>query len=319
MKLPSALRAFLAIGAVLASPCASAAPAAVHIDGAEAYPESVAAGPDGTLYVGSLASGGVRRVAPGAARAEDWIAPGAFGSRSTFGVAVDARTGALWVCSNDVSGLGVPGPGSAAGSHLIGFDLATGRGKARYALPGKATLCNDIAIAEDGAIYVTNSLAPQILRLRPGAEALEVFAEDARFQPPNGVGLDGVAIGEDGNIYVDTFNGGALFRVTVEGGGAGAVVELASSRPIRLPDALRRFSGNAFLMVEGSGSLDRVTISGAQATIETIAGGLDEPTSFAIVNGVAWVTEGQLSHLFDRNAKGPPKIPFKITPVRIGE
>jgi hypothetical protein len=71
-------------------------------------------------------------------------------------------------------------------------------------------------------------------------------------------------------------------------------------------------------MVEGNGSLDRVTISGDAATIETLASSLDGPTSFATTNGVAWVTEGQLAHLFDRK-KGPPRLPFEITPVRIGE
>jgi hypothetical protein len=317
MKLSSAFRACLPF-VLAANACASAAPAAIEIAGAEAFPESVAAGPDGALYVGSAASGGVQRVAPGAGRAEAWIAPGAFGSRSTFGIYVDAKTSTLWVCSNDASGSGVAGPSTVAGSHLKAFDLATGHGKASYALPGRATLCNDIAVADDGAIFVTNSLAPQILRLHPGAEALEVFAEDARFQPPTGVGLDGVAIG-GGNLYVDTFNGGELFRVTIEGGKAGAVVKLTTSRPICLPDALRRLSGNAFLLVEGGGSLDRVTISGDAATIETIESGLDEPTSVATIDGVAWVTEGQLSHLFDRKEKGPPKLPFKITPVQIGE
>lgn len=320
MKLPLPLRICLAVLAVFAAnTCASAAPKAIELPGAEAYPESIAAGPDGALYISSLGSGGVQRVAPGATRAETWIAPGAFGTRSTFGVHADAKTNTLWVCSNDASGLGVPGPSTVAGSYLEGFDLATGDGKASYKLPGSATLCNDLAIADDGAIYVTNSLAPQILRLRPGAEELEVFAEDTRFQPPTGAGLDGVAIGGDGNLYVDTFNGGELFRVKIEGGKAGAVAKLGTTRPIRLPDALRHVAGNVFLMVEGGGALDRVTIAGDEATIETIKDGLAEPTSFATINGVAWVTEGQLSHLFDPKEKGPPSLPFKITPVRVGD
>jgi hypothetical protein len=57
MKLPSAFNACLAIVAVYAiHPYASAATAAIAIGGTEAYPESVTAGPDGTLYVGSLSS-----------------------------------------------------------------------------------------------------------------------------------------------------------------------------------------------------------------------------------------------------------------------
>ena len=47
----------------------------------------------------SLASGGIVRIKPGASTAEQWIKPGAFDSRSTFGVLVDERYNLLWVCS----------------------------------------------------------------------------------------------------------------------------------------------------------------------------------------------------------------------------
>jgi hypothetical protein len=46
------------------------------------------------------------RIKPGASTAEQWIKPGAFDSRSTFGVLVDERYNLLWVCSNDTSGKG---------------------------------------------------------------------------------------------------------------------------------------------------------------------------------------------------------------------
>lgn len=48
MKLPPPFRARLAVLAIsAASACASAAPRAIEIAGAQAYPESVTAGPDG--------------------------------------------------------------------------------------------------------------------------------------------------------------------------------------------------------------------------------------------------------------------------------
>src|SRR5580704_16918878 len=82
---------------------------AIEIPGDRAFMESITAGPDGILYVSSLASGGIARIKPGASKAEEWIAPAAFGSRSTFGVFADAKSNTLWVCSNDMSGLGVDG------------------------------------------------------------------------------------------------------------------------------------------------------------------------------------------------------------------
>jgi sugar lactone lactonase YvrE len=92
------------------------------------------------------------------------------------------------------------------------------RAKARLAhsSAGKTNLCNDMTVASDGTVYVTNSLTPQILQLKPGGKALEVWVEDKRFQPPSGAGLDGIAIGGDSNIYVNTFNSGEFFRVEVK-------------------------------------------------------------------------------------------------------
>ena len=49
------------------------------------------------------------------------------------------------------------------GSFVKGFDLTSGEGKMSAELPGKATLCNDMVVGPDGSLFVTNSLAPQIL------------------------------------------------------------------------------------------------------------------------------------------------------------
>jgi streptogramin lyase len=212
---------------------------AIEVPGDRAFTESITAGPDGTLYLSSLASGGIARIKPGASKAEGRVAPGAFDSRSTFGVFADAKSNTLWVCSNDVSGRGVTGPGSAIGSHLKGFDLATGEGKISAQLP-KTNLCNDMTVASDGTVYVTNSLAPQILQLKPGGKTLEVWVEDKRFQPPSGAGLDGIAIGGDSNIYVNTFNGGEFFRVEVKDGKPGAVTKLPDGRGQRLARSRHR-------------------------------------------------------------------------------
>jgi streptogramin lyase len=211
----------------------------IKLPGDSAYPESIATASDGTLYVSSLASGGIWRIKPGTAKAEEWIKPGAFDTRSTFGVLVDPKANLLWVCSNDVSGLGVPGPSSTKGSYVKGFDLASGEGKVSVALPGKATLCNDMAIGADGSLFVTNSLAPQIMRLKPGSTQLEVWVESPAFeQPAQGAGLDGIAFRGDGNIYVNTFTNGAFFRVEVKDGSPGKVTKLQTSRPLRFPDGL---------------------------------------------------------------------------------
>jgi DNA-binding beta-propeller fold protein YncE len=97
----------------------------IKLPGDHAYPESIAAAPDGMLYVSSPALGGVWRIKPQSGAVEQWIKPGVFGTRSTLGVLVDTKANLLWVCSNDFSSAGIPGPSSEPGSFVKGFDLAS--------------------------------------------------------------------------------------------------------------------------------------------------------------------------------------------------
>ena len=296
---------------------AFAAPASIGLPGDRVFPENVTSTKDGTLYVGSLGSGGIIRIKPGAAKAEIWIKPGAFGSRSIFGVLADERSNTLWACSNDMSALGVVIAGSETGSVLKGFDLKTGQGKVSAKLPGDNTLCNDIAIGADGSAFVTNSAAPQILRLPPGSNQLEIWATDPLLAPPaGGAGLDGIAFGTRGSLYVDTYTTGELFRVDVVDGKAGKVMKLKPSRPLTLSDAIRPLGNNQFLIIEGAGRLDRMRIQGGGAVIETLKDGYEIPTGVAVAGHTAWVSEGQLSYVFDPAKKGQtPDLPFHIYSV----
>jgi sugar lactone lactonase YvrE len=317
MQKPSTKRlarvAAMMVLALTAPRAALAGSEQAQLPGDRAYPESIAATADGTLYVSSFASGGVFRIMPGG-KAEQWIAPGAFDTRSTFGVLVDPDRKLLWVCSNDISALGVPGPGNATGSRVAGFDLESGEGKISLPFPGSGNLCNDMAIGSDGSLYVTNSAKPQILRWLPGAEQLEVFVENATFNQPTekgSAGLDGIAFGADGNLYVNTFSNGDFFRVDVKDGAAGKVTKLSTSRPLKFPDGLRPTGAQTFIMAEGGGTLDRVSVSGDKVDVESFKEGLLGPTSVALVGDTVWAPEGQLSHLFDAKS-GPPKLPFHV-------
>lgn len=310
----------LTLGALsLGAPAAVAAPPVrVELPGDKVFPESVTSTMDGTLYVGSIPNGGVMKAKPGAAKAETFIKPGAAGSRSTFGVFADERAGILWICSNDASALGVSGPNDIKGSFLKGFDLKTSTNKVSVRLPGEKTLCNDIAVGPDGSVYVSNSLAPAILRLKPGAKQFEVWASDPLFEPPakGGAGLDGIAFGEDGNLYITKFTEAALLRVDVKDGAPGKVTKLETTRPLVLADALRpAVNGGGFLMIEGEGRLDRVTVNGNSAKIDVLKADLNGPTGVAQAGNTAWVSEGQLPVLF--GGKGGPKLPFTLRSVPV--
>jgi sugar lactone lactonase YvrE len=281
----------------------------------KSFPESVSSTRDGTLYAGSFNLGGVVKVAPGG-KAEQFVKPGANDSRSTLGVLADEPRGTLYVCSNDISGFGVPGPSDVKGAWLKTFDLKTGAPKGSFALKGLASLCNDIAVGSDGTAYVSDSLAPNVYSLKPGGTELDVFATDPQLAPAkDGVGLDGIAVGADGNLYVTTFIPAKLFRIAVSGGKAGAVTELKPSRPLALADAMRAF-GDGFLLIEGTGKLDKVTVKGSDAEVVTIADGLAEPVSVTQVGDTGWVAEGKLSYIIGDN-KGKDPGPFTLKPVTL--
>lgn len=279
------------------------------------FPESVTSTSDGTIYTGSFRNGGVLRAKPGG-KAEEFIKPGAGGSRSTFGVLADPKSGTLYVCSNDVSAMGVPGPSDSKGAFLKTFDLATGAPKGSFALSEPKSFCNDIVVGSDGTAYVTDSFAPNVYSLKPGGTALEIWATDPQLAPAkDGVGLDGIAIGSDGNVYVTTFIPGKLFKIDAKDGKAGKVTELKPSRPIDHADAMRAF-GDSFLLIEGSGKLDRVTVKGDTADIETIKDGLAEPVSVTQVGDTGWIAEGKLSYLIGPN-KGKDPGPFEVKAVTL--
>src|SRR6478736_213238 len=132
--------------------------------------ENLTSSRDGTVYFGSMARGTIYRAAPGASRAEPWILASTAGLTRVLGVLADDRSNTLWVCQNQTDGRGAPVTGQTA---LRSFDLKTGTAKGTYPFPANSGVCNDIAVAADGAAYVSESFGGRVHRLKPGATTLE--------------------------------------------------------------------------------------------------------------------------------------------------
>lgn len=313
MLLRSAVRA-----ALLTAAGAATAATMIDLPGAHVFPEGMTSTSDGTLFVGSVADGGVLRVRKGGKIVDQWVKPGEHDTASIFGLMADERSRTLWICSSDVSELGVRNPGKGKGSALIGVDLKTRQLKTRAEIVGKDTLCNDIAVGPDGSAYVTNSPAGEILRLRPGSSTFERWAADAQFLGPPFPYIDGLAFGSDGHLYVNAYEVDAFYRVVVENGVAARISKLATSRALVTADGMRPLGGNRFVMVEAHGRLSQLTVSGDTVAVETLKEGLSGPTAVTVVGNIAWVAEGQLDALLDPAKRHLLRLPFRLYAVPLG-
>ena len=294
-----------ALGAARAS--AQAAPASIPIAGRDVFSESITETRAGDLIVGSAGNGAIYRARPGETAATVWIDPKASGIAALLGVYADEGTRTLYACS--IPGSAPPDKADAL-SALRAFDLGTGAAKAAYPLPdGAKSVCNDIAVAEDGTAYVSETKGGRVLRLKPGAVALETWVQDPRL-----LGVDGIALGGDGALYVNTVSTGRMFRIAIGAGGApGAVTELTPSATLAGPDGLRAIGALKFLQTENrAGVVEVVTVSGDKAQIAPLRTDLPFVTSAVVARGQVWAVSAKFAYRSNPALKGKDPNPFMI-------
>ena len=157
----------------------------ILIGDAKSQPESMAVGPDGTVYAGSASSPFIYRVKPGATTAEKFVDVSAEPAVNYFlGVLTDPATNTLWACQQ------TPVPDTKPVQRhtaLRGFDLKTGAPKLRWNLPGDSTVCNDMVVGPDKALYISDTGPGRIYRLAPGAQTAELFSDNRLLS-----GIDGI-------------------------------------------------------------------------------------------------------------------------------
>jgi len=305
---------------VVAQPAHAQAPKPIDLPGARVFPENLTITKDSTAYVGSV-GGGVLRVTLATGKVTQWIKPGAYGSGSVFGVLADPINGLLWTCNNDLAFANTTVAGADKGVYVKAFDLKTGAGRLSLKMPGEKTFCNDFAVAKDGTVYVTNTSGDEILRWRKGATALEPWSTDPAYDAKGQGGLDGIAFGADGNLYINNFRSHILARVEMKSdGSAGKVTVLQTSRPLNTPDGLRPLGGMRFIQAEGStpGKIAIVTVSGDTASIEDVADGLSAPSAVELHGDTLWYVEPSLGYIFNAGMRDKtPPLPFRVTPIAL--
>jgi outer membrane protein assembly factor BamB len=293
--------------AMLCAACATAAAGNVTFADDNIFPESVTALEDGTVIAGSLLQPYIYRAAKGAARAERWIDLTAVGS-ITYGVLADPGKSTLWACTvaNPVPYHRVPPPNQRH-TTLRAFDLATGAAKGAWPLPGITNACNDITVAHDGTVYASDAGNGQIVRLKPGAGALEVW-----YKGPETAVVDGITfIGP--TLYFSHLRTGRIYRMAINpDGSAAAAVELRLSEPLTGPDGMRAWNGKLYVADNRQNRVVELSLDGDAATVRTLRGGFQVAAGVAPVAGRLWVAEMKANFWSDPALAGASPNPFTL-------
>jgi len=232
------------------------------------------------------------------------------GLRAVFGVLADDQGGRLWACS--IANPFARAPGPQQPSEVVAFNLATGQLIGRWAFPAPGGTCNDIAIGADGAAYATDTPGGRILKLARNGTALEVVASHQSLR-----GIDGIAFGTGGEMYINNVQRHELVRVGLTADPAAPqLTVLKASRQMEGPDSLRPIGGNRFLQAEGPGGrVTVVTIQGDNATIEVLRDGLDSTPGATLVGDTVYTIEGKINYLVDPQLRGQDPGEFRAIAI----
>jgi sugar lactone lactonase YvrE len=155
------------------------------------------------FLVGSLYRRKIVQVDEATGRMADFMTADAGRFYGVAGVKIDAARQTLWVCSAALPEMEGFTDAQRGRSRLHRIDLRSGELVATLDPPGDAHLLNDLAISPQGDVYVTDSEAGVVHRVRPGGTALEPFVTIGEGHYPNGI-----AIRDEGTaLYVASFAG----------------------------------------------------------------------------------------------------------------
>jgi len=273
----------------------AAEPSIITIQSKNLFPESITSTKDGTIIIGSWGTNSIWRVPSGTTNASKWIEVPGMGP--LLGVLADEKSGRLLVCKAGVKT----------------FDLKTGAAKEALTIPTANPFCNDLAVRNDGSIYVADTNGAKIFMFPKGKiEAVQVASD------PLLAGADGLAFLSDPNkLYVNTVTTSKLLRLDLDKDGkVTKITELKQSRPLQGPDGMRPIDGKRLIIAEGSGRTAMGVPNGDNVEIATIKeGGMEGGTpGVTVTRGMGWTVEGKLRQR-DANNPDADKGPFRLFPV----
>jgi sugar lactone lactonase YvrE len=287
---------WVAAGVLAAAGLYAADPSIITIQSKNLFPESITSTADGTIIVGSFGTSTIWRIPAGENIGSPWVDASA-NKGPLLGVLADEMSGRLLVCQAGVKT----------------FDLKTGAAKESLTIPNANPFCNDIAVRDDGSIFVTDTTGAKIFMFAKGATTGVEVASD-----PLLAGADGLAfLSDPDKLYVNSVTTSKLLRLDLaKDGKVTKITDLKLSRPLEGPDGMRPIDGKRLIIAEGAGRTAMGVPNGDTVEITTLKEGRMEGGTPAVTltKGMGWTAEGKLRQ---RDAKNPDadKGPFRLFPV----
>jgi len=164
----------------------------------------------GRLFVSSIAQRKIVAIWGGKAHDFAQVPDG----MSPLGIRINAAHDMLWAAASTLP-QSDNGNGDMGNAALLAFDITSGALRARYNVPiyaSKRSL-SDLTFAPDGTAYVSDAVEGSIFRLKPGADALELVGDRARFSSPQGM-----VVSDDGKTLLVADYTAGLQRLDIQSG-----------------------------------------------------------------------------------------------------
>ncbi|MDW5501343.1 hypothetical protein R6Y99_16240 [Pseudomonas lundensis] len=302
--------------AVTVMPDATCASTSMTLPPGALYPNGIARASDGTLYVGLVTSGRILRKRPN----ENWetFFAGADTVYASTTLRLDEQRGLLWGNSPDFLPTGNTRP-----HRVFALNVSNATINRSLTLP-EGGMGNDMVLAKDGTVYLTETKAGSIMRLRPGEANFQIIFRDKRLAGPNGIGAAGIVLIDDKVMAVANFGSGKLYTLSY-GEKTPRLSEILLPRTIENPDGMGMAPDGSLIVLEngiqsGQGRILRITDPSTTGVhqIEVIREGMESPVNLDITpQGCAFVSEARIRHrlLAGREAEVPDS--FRIYQLQL--
>lgn len=215
-------------------------------------PESVAFDrKSGNFFVGALYKQKVVRIDP-RGNTSDFVREGQDGLGSVVGIKIDQARNILWVLNNIAPEMKNFDKSREGIGMIHKYEFTTGKLIKKYELGNKPRphLLNDLVIAANGDLFITDSLSSIVHVLRSGKDELENFVSLEPYSYPNGIAFSK----DESKLYIANLNGIAIVEAKT-----GKVVPLATVETVALvgADGLY-FYENSLLAIQNFESPHRV-------------------------------------------------------------